>query len=162
MKNCLNCGKEFDSEFPTKVYCSKACRQYAKTAGYRARLKVQTGSTILPSKLRVNSLRLKVVLDFKLLHPCSRCGEADPACLQFHHRDPETKSFTIAHAKHHGVSIERLKAEIDKCEVVCANCHLRSHALEKEKNTGFAIPGRKSDPGSSRKFIFLERASYEN
>ena len=31
--------------------------------------------------------------EYKAAHPCERCGEASPACLQFHHRDPREKTF---------------------------------------------------------------------
>jgi hypothetical protein len=57
------------------------------------------------------------------------CGESDPVCLDFHHRDPSIKSFEIAR----GVkcrSLEAVQAEIAKCDVVCANCHRKRHAKE--------------------------------
>lgn len=55
---------------------------------------------------------------------CADCGETDPVVLVFHHRDPTTKKFTA------GKSIPKLMAEIAKCDVVCANCHMRRHNVE--------------------------------
>lgn len=62
---------------------------------------------------------------------CSVCGESDPDCLDFHHVDPAQKDANIAHAIHAGWSIERMKREIAKCIIFCANCHRKHHAAEK-------------------------------
>lgn len=52
------------------------------------------------------------------------CGEKDVACLDFHHlRD---KEFNIAN-EIKNLSIDNLKKEIDKCIVLCANCHRKLH-----------------------------------
>ena len=58
---------------------------------------------------------------------CERCGEADPDCLQFHHLDPTTKEVTVSRAVAGAWSRERILAEVAKCEVLCANCHLKLH-----------------------------------
>jgi hypothetical protein len=62
---------------------------------------------------------------------CTRCGEDHPACLQFHHSDPSAKETSIADAVRRGFSRKRVLAEIRKCEVLCANCHLKHHAKER-------------------------------
>ncbi len=55
--------------------------------------------------------------------PCADCGvEYPPYVMDFDHRDPATKSFSTG-TDMHGVSRERLLAEVAKCDVVCANCH---------------------------------------
>lgn len=54
------------------------------------------------------------------------CGETDPKKLQFHHRDPSTKSFNIGDgAGHHG--IQRVLEELAKCDVLCTKCHRDQH-----------------------------------
>lgn len=58
---------------------------------------------------------------------CCVCGETHPACLQFHHRDPSEKVANISDAINQGWSIERIKSEIEKCDIVCANCHGKIH-----------------------------------
>ena len=53
---------------------------------------------------------------------CMRCGyNEDGSRLHFHHRDPSTKLFSVSL----GVtcSPQRLQAEIDKCDLLCASCH---------------------------------------
>jgi hypothetical protein len=57
---------------------------------------------------------------------CKECGERHPACLEFHHRDPEHKKFLIASVAFR-LSDEKMKAEIEKCDVLCSNCHRKHH-----------------------------------
>ena len=55
-------------------------------------------------------------------HPCVDCGESDPVVLEFDHlRD---KEFDIGHALPYR-SWSSILAEIEKCDVVCRNCHRR-------------------------------------
>ncbi len=58
---------------------------------------------------------------------CERCGETHPACLDFHHRDPSQKCFSLNTAKRRGYTLAMVQEEIDKCEVLCANCHRKEH-----------------------------------
>ena len=59
---------------------------------------------------------------------CSRCGYDDCLeALEFHHRDASQKDFGIS-AKGHSRSWARVRAELDKCVLVCANCHRALHA----------------------------------
>ena len=56
-------------------------------------------------------------------HPCVDCGEADPIILEFDQlRD---KEFNIGNAVRLCISLKRVIAEVEKCEVRCANCHRR-------------------------------------
>jgi hypothetical protein len=66
-------------------------------------------------------------LDLKATKQCERCGEAAPECLHFHHRDPAEKEFDLACAASNGLSKERVLREVAKCQVLCANCHLKHH-----------------------------------
>ena len=58
--------------------------------------------------------------------PCVACGEEDHICIDFHHIEPEKKSFAIS--KSTGRSIKSIKEEIEKCVCLCANCHRKLHA----------------------------------
>ena len=58
---------------------------------------------------------------------CTVCGEMAVCCLEFHHPDPTAKEFTIAQAKGR-LSWERVQAEINKCVILCSNCHKKVHA----------------------------------
>jgi hypothetical protein len=62
---------------------------------------------------------------------CSDCGyEVTVVALEFHHRDPATKDFAIGGFNG---SLARLEAEALKCDLICANCHRKRHALEDAK-----------------------------
>lgn len=55
------------------------------------------------------------------------CGQDHPSALQFHHRDPSTKLFNIT-SKELSTPKKRpwdtvIVPELDKCDLVCANCH---------------------------------------
>lgn len=64
--------------------------------------------------------------------PCFDCGGSFPiVCMDFDHRDPAEKSFTVS-GKIGGSSLTRLLAEIAKCDVVCSNCHrIRTAKMQK-------------------------------
>ena len=49
------------------------------------------------------------------------------SALEFHHLDPNEKDFGIG-AKGYTRSIETNKQEVDKCILVCANCHREIHS----------------------------------
>ncbi|ADD05531.1 uncharacterized protein Nmag_1960 [Natrialba magadii ATCC 43099] len=57
---------------------------------------------------------------------CNRCGESDPACLDFHHVG-DVKEATVAQLVANDQPKERIRAEIERCHVLCANCHRKEH-----------------------------------
>jgi len=68
----------------------------------------------------------KQILDEARSGGCIRCGESDVACLDFHHRNGLTdKKGHIGFIRR--FSIERIRAEIAKCDVLCVNCHRKHH-----------------------------------
>ena len=63
--------------------------------------------------------------EFKTTLKCLRCGENDPACLDFHHRDGKEKDRAVSKMLKYGK--KKLLAEIAKCDVLCSNCHRKFH-----------------------------------
>ena len=60
---------------------------------------------------------------------CHHCGGIYPPCVyDFHHTNPANKDFTIG--ENMLVSKARFFAEIEKCELLCANCHRLQHNQE--------------------------------
>ena len=73
---------------------------------------------------------------------CAVCGERHPATLQFHHLNSEDKTFAIGKAVYRGFSLDRIKKEIQKCIVLCANCHLiRHYNMRNKKQSSPGIAG---------------------
>lgn len=60
-------------------------------------------------------------------HQCQKCGETDILCLDFHHTNNNNKVKNISQLVRNGVSLTTLQIEIDKCIVLCANCHNDHH-----------------------------------
>jgi hypothetical protein len=58
---------------------------------------------------------------------CSRCGEDDGVCLDLHHLDTETKRCSVSELISFGCPATTLRTELQKCEVLCANCHRKEH-----------------------------------
>ena len=59
---------------------------------------------------------------------CSRCGYAQCAeALEIHHLESNEKDFGIS-ARGYTRSWKSVRAELEKCELLCANCHREVHA----------------------------------
>jgi len=76
------------------------------------------------SKRELRLVRTRYLLKYFEEHPCTDCGESDPVVLEFDHLDPEKKLFDVAQALPYR-NWQSILGEIEKCEVVCANCHRR-------------------------------------
>lgn len=60
---------------------------------------------------------------------CAKCGETRVYVLDYHHKNPAEKEFTVGKLKKG--SLETIQNEINKCIVLCANCHREFHYLNK-------------------------------
>lgn len=74
---------------------------------------------------------------------CEKCGYGNLKILSafhFHHLDATDKDFTIA--KKGGNNIDQLKTEVDKCSLLCSNCHMEEHELlmDKTRDVRVEIP----------------------
>jgi len=68
--------------------------------------------------------------DFKNTLECEHCGENDGCCLEFHHINPENKLGVISKLRFFKY---KLQEELNKCIVLCSNCHRKLHnKLKKE------------------------------
>ena len=64
---------------------------------------------------------------------CKRCGyNRLIQALHFHHRDRYTKEFPLSNLIKGGM-IEKFLRELDKCDLLCANCHAETTAIENTK-----------------------------
>ena len=69
---------------------------------------------------------------FKRTLKCTQCGFNHPAALDFHHVNPSEKENIVSHLVSQG-SFAAAMEEVQKCIVLCANCH-RVHHAEELKN----------------------------
>ena len=110
---------------PRKIE-TEADREQARAYGRRF-----YAQNLAQEKARVTERKEKIRQWFEELKQtlaCQRCGENHPATLDFHHRNPKEKEILISQAVHNGWGSERILKEIEKCDVLCANCHKRLHA----------------------------------
>lgn len=108
--NCKSCGETDPSKFygARKTEC-KACHNKRCVDKRKAVLKEARE---------------------KLGNKCCKCGyNKCEAALEFHHTDPNEKDFVLAGAKY---GKEKMLKELEKCILVCANCHREIHANERE------------------------------
>ena len=57
---------------------------------------------------------------------CERCDyDKYPDVLEFHHRDPEEKEANWTKMRLR--SWDKIQQELDKCDLLCANCHREVH-----------------------------------
>lgn len=105
-------------------------RTVKKTRKYKQTNKGKLNSFKVSECRRNNKLKLIAYKGGK----CSKCGyeKLIPGAYDFHHINPNEKDFGISEG--HIRSLKIMKAEVDKCELVCRNCHAEIHNLIEEEN----------------------------
>jgi len=58
---------------------------------------------------------------------CKECNESHPACIAFHHRNPNDKNNGVSELVIFAYPVEVILEEIDKCDILCHNCHNKFH-----------------------------------
>lgn len=148
MKTCSNCGLEKDlSNFNKKrngqqPYC-KSCQHARHKIWYEKNKKAVIARSYRNSEV-VRKFVISEVRAYVELNGCCACTENTYEACEFHHIDRSKKikavSYMIA-AKLHKSKIE---AEINKCAILCANCHKKFHAgliNPKMKRCNFTFAG---------------------
>lgn len=103
------------------------CKKHGTTPAYFSQKRLSCKKcNVERVKLRRRRVKLKAI-QYKG-GKCEICGyDKYVGALDFHHKDPNEKDFTLAD-KGHSQSWERVKKEIDKCMLLCSNCHREIHA----------------------------------
>ena len=71
--------------------------------------------------------RRKILTEIKTNFGCKHCGETNGPVLIFHHVDPATKKLNIGASATIGNKWEQILKEVQKCVVLCSNCHILVH-----------------------------------
>ena len=115
-KFCLNCSvfNQHNTRDITKSINGKRKSNGEIVTKYRQRLKQK-------------------LIDYKG-GKCENCGycKTIPRAYDFHHRDPNEKDFGISSAL--SLSFDKLKKEVDKCDLLCCRCHAEIHHEIQQKN----------------------------
>ena len=132
---------ENKSEGKRHDWC-RECTKIAKKISYRKHRDSHL-ALVRERKTRNKSIAQQKVMDYLDSHHCLDCGESDPIVLHFDHRGNKYRD--ISHMICNGYDWDKIEKEITKCDVRCANCHLRKTAKEQNHwKTSFA-PVVKSD-----------------
>lgn len=96
-------------------------RYYENHAYYRARHNT--------SRNKIREQNARKVFEYLSNHCCIKCGESDPIVLEFDHRSKSDKIENISNLVFNS-AWSRIEKEIEKCDVLCANCHRRKSAAQ--------------------------------
>lgn len=129
MKTCSRCKVEKEVTNFCKMARSKdgyqpACKSCMNVSWTNSRLKKKQHYADVRKKRR--NTNLTSLKGWKSLQKCYVCPEDNASCLDFHHLDPSQKEGAISDVSR-SWSFERLSSEIDKCVVLCSNCHRKYH-----------------------------------
>lgn len=128
------CKKHGETEFG-KTRCLKCIKEEVKLSKYQ-------------SKIRLIQL---------LGGKCHKCGyDKCIAALDFHHKDPSTKKFTIGSKIKSFIELEK---EALKCELLCSNCHREFHFYEQEYD--FIKIDWKKIPAKNMKYIHSSKSKID-
>lgn len=104
----------------------KICKREFRQLQLRHRTRCHSCNT------KIRRYRNKIKAINLLGGKCVKCGYNHPGALEFHHKDESTKSFNIGNVSHKSWKI--LLEEINKCELLCANCHRLEHTTRYEQD----------------------------
>lgn len=123
VRKCLICGKEFQ---PIKGgYTRKYCYECSPSYSHGDSQGRQSAITAIRHSIK------KQLVEYKG-GKCEICGyDKSIWAMQFHHINPEDKDFELSTKYNNGVAdMQKLYKEVDKCRLLCANCHFEEHEKE--------------------------------
>jgi len=116
-KECPRC-REVKSE--SEYYIRKDRKGGASLSGY-------CKACVCQERVERGQIFKQKCVDYKG-GKCERCGYSAHNCaLDFHHNDPEEKDFGIGYQRRTKFD-DKIMAELDKCSLLCSNCHREKHA----------------------------------
>ena len=129
-KICCRCNQEItldnflwkNKEKNIKHSYCKICYKQIRKKSYENNKKYY-----IEKNQRLRKRNLEWYKNYKNNLKCEKCGESHIACLDFHHKNEIEKTIEVSLMPRGCFSIERIKEEIEKCVILCANCHRKYH-----------------------------------
>lgn len=123
MKICSVCKQSKElAHFNKKGSDCKLCHRTRMNLHYKNNKQYYIDKAKIRDTKTRNDNRQKLI-DYLLEHPCLDCYNTDVEVLQFDHVDPSMKTYNISSILTRPWST--VEKEIIKCEVRCANCHIK-------------------------------------
>jgi hypothetical protein len=115
--HCKNCSNIISSRH---TYCSDICK--ITYTNLHKLPKKSNSEKVKQARRNVKELSVEYKGDKCIICGYHNCINA----LEFHHIDPKQKEIQIGSGNYRG--IDKVKLELDKCILVCSNCHREIHA----------------------------------
>lgn len=150
-KECTICGTIMNNVRSDKKYCSRKCQNVAAWKNKdKTRIKIceyckeefeplKYGTTrnycfnCIPESFKQGNQMRKKIKEWAIKYKggqCENCGyNKCYEALDFHHRDKTQKDFCISD-RNLTLHWDEIKKELDKCSLLCANCHREEHSKE--------------------------------
>lgn len=127
-KKCPKCNRSLRiEEFPRREtgkpssYCKSCQKAYSREHYKRNKHKHNT------RRYERSKRHRKEIIEYIRSQkgiPCIDCGQSHPHfAMDFDHRDPSKKLFALGSAPARNKTLQVVKDEIEKCDLVCALCH---------------------------------------
>ena len=133
-------GFVFLTYLPNKIKLDGFCQEkWLSPAAAERQFRAMGEAALVWSRKRWAE-RQQFIAEYKLEKGCMDCGyRLHPHALDFDHREGVDKCFEVSH---YSGRVQNLLPEIEKCDVVCANCHrIRTHN-RRSKQRKRLKPGR--------------------
>jgi hypothetical protein len=112
---CKTCGKILEGK--RVIFCSMRCKHLEPKNKQNVYIRQQERG----KQRKLSLIKLKGGC-------CELCGYSkNAAALQFHHEDPTKKEHGLDARKLSNSSWEWCVSELEKCKLLCANCHAETH-----------------------------------
>lgn len=141
---CIDCkqdkpNEEFNKRYGDPQPVCRECQKQRYATYYENNREKVVKAQVQRQALRCASVKEKMV-EFLQDKQCLECGEKDIRVLEFHHTDSSSKEAEISTMIGYGFRWEKILSEIEKCIILCANCHrketVESKNFYKSKQTG--------------------------
>lgn len=135
MKICIKClstqplenfYKNKNRKDGLQDYCKECKKEYDKNSW------IKNGEKWSKIYWKRQQKNLEIITNYKKERSCRKCFNNKWFILDFHHLNPDVKDFNISHGS--GYSLKNIINEIEKCILLCRNCHSEFHYLERENN----------------------------
>lgn len=123
-KPCFYCGEEFKPQRNTAKYCSRTCAQ----AQWKKNNPERSKEIRLNSRLKDPNeywVKKRKYVDY-LGGKCKHCNENRLPCITFHHLNPKNKITEVTsmiNNRRINATEEDILTEVEKCILLCSNCH---------------------------------------
>jgi len=136
VKRCVTCGNwkdeaEFNWRYKSLGIRHPTCRECHKPfrKNWYESNKERHLEQVKTRKYEARNIARGYVWEYLSTHSCINCGESDPVVLEFHHRHGKDKA--VSEMVTGGYPTATIHGEIDKCDVLCANCHRKKTMIER-------------------------------